>query len=409
MSNTFLAIASLFLAAAAAASVRAEAVESINVMTFNVWGAEGSASGRDKLVEIIEASDADIVGLQEMGGIEGQLVADALGFNYHQQSGGGIQIVSRYPVVGQSPSNLGAQIELSPGQSIWLFNAHLAPYPYQPYDLRDGILPADEGAVVAAANAARGSQITTYLNEMTSFLAGNSPVFFTGDFNEPSHLDWTQAAADATQRPFDLKVEYPTSKRIVDAGMVDSFRSVRPDEVNDRAYTWTPGYPPPTLDGREVHDRIDFVYHRGAGVIPTAASTLGLDGDNPNTDIGVAGYNSDHRAVVVTYDVPNSCFLVGDFDSSCSLDQADWEQFRSGQHTDLTGLTLQQAYEQGDLNGDFLNNHEDFVLFKTTYERVNGAGSFAMLVASVPEPSALTLGLLLALGTSVAVTRDRLA
>ena len=180
--------------------------------------------------------------------------------------------------------------------------------------------------------------------------------------------------------------------------MIDSFRAVRPDEVNDRAYTWTPGYPPPVLSNDEVHDRIDFVYHSGPGVFATSADVLGLDVNNPNTDIGIAGYNADHRAVVVSFTVPDDCFLLGDLDGDCELDSDDWQQYLSGQHTDLAGLTPQQAYSAGDFNGDFLNNHEDFVLFKTTFERINGAGSFASMVAGVPEPLAIWL---LGIGISV--------
>jgi len=88
--------------------------------------------------------------------------------------------------------------------------------------------------------------------------------------------------------------------------------------------------------------------------------------------------------------------LLGDINDNWLLDAEDWAQFRSGQQADLTGLTQQQAYQQGDLNGDFLNNHADFVLFKEAYERTNGAGSLAALIAGVPEPSTYLLALVTA-------------
>ncbi len=59
-----------------------------------------------------------------------------------------------------------------------------------------------------------------------------------------------------------------------------------------------------------MHDRIDFIYYSGADIIATSASTVGLDAINPNTDIGVAGYNSDHRAVVVTFDISEPSILA---------------------------------------------------------------------------------------------------
>lgn len=381
-------------------------VSTLKVMTFNVWTAEGTDVGRSKLAEIMQAGGADVIGVQELGNSAGISIAAALGFYYHQQSGGGnegdIQVISRYPIVGQSPGNLGVKIELSPGQQVWLFNAHLAAYPYQPYDLRDGILPMNEAAVISAATAARGSGVTTYLNDMAAAMASGLPVFFTGDFNEPSHLDWTAATAAATPRPFDLKVEYPTSKRIVDSGMTDSLRAVRPDVVNDHAYTWTPGEPPPHVAANEVHDRIDIVYHAGLGVVPVSAQTVGYPDGSPNTDLAVPGYNADHRSVVVSYAL--SPMLLGDFNGDGKIDVADWTTLRTNQLADLSGLTSDQAYQRGDLNRDFRNNYTDFVAFKAIFDSVNGVGAFEAMAAGVPEPSAAAL---LILGGAAGLARRR--
>ena len=121
---------------------RAQELEA-GIMSFNVWSGENSTAGRQLLTLIMQESHADIIGLQEMGSVAGQAIADNLGFFFHQQSGSGIQIISRYPIVGQSPQNFGALIEISPAHQIWVFNCHLPPFPYQPYDLRDGV-NADE-------------------------------------------------------------------------------------------------------------------------------------------------------------------------------------------------------------------------------------------------------------------------
>jgi len=396
MIHKFIPTALLLVAIAQSTQLSAQTVDSLRIMTFNVWSGEGTQAGRDKLREIMLAGGADIIGVQELDDSAGRSIAAAMGFHYYQQSGGDIQVISRYPIVAPSPGNLGVNIALSPTQNVWLFNAHLAAYPYQPYDLQDGILPKNETAVIAAANSARGGQVTTYLNDMSVALGSGLPVFFTGDFNEPSHLDWTAEAAAATPRPFDLKVEYPASKRIVDAGMIDSFRAVRPGEVSDTAYTWTPGYPYPTISSNEVHDRIDIIYHKGPGVTATSAFNIGpLDG-NPNTHLSVAGYNADHRAVVVQYTIPEvGCSLLVDLNGDCSLDSADWSMFRNGQFRDMTGLTPTQAFAMGDLNGDFRNNHADFVIFKNAFEAANGADAFAALFAHVPEPPTILLALIL--------------
>lgn len=283
-----------------AASAAQAADMEVRVMSFNVWSGEDTAAGRAKLVQIIQAADADIVGLQEVSASALSSIASSLGWYSFQESGGDEQIVSRYPILQAAPGSWGAQFELTPGHTAWLFNAHLSPYPYQPYDLRDGVLPMNEANVIAAAASARGGQVTSMLNDMAASgaLTSGEPVFLTGDFNEPSHLDWTEAAAIATPRPYDLKVAWPASTRVTAQGFVDTFRAVRPDEVNDHGYTWTPGAPPPNIDPNDVHDRIDFVYHRGANVTPLSAQTLGFNANDGDTDIAVAGYNADHRSVV---------------------------------------------------------------------------------------------------------------
>ena len=266
-----------------------------NVMTFNVWTADGQTN---KLAEIIQAGNADIIGLQEMGNGSGQALAAQLGYHYYQQSGSDIQTLSRFPIIGSTADNRGVLVEVTPGHNAWLFNSHFVPYPYQPYDLRDN--PAlTEAQLIASAEATRGQQFDNYLASIANATNGEDvPVFFVGDFNEPSHLDWTQAAADATGRTFDKEVRWPGSEKVINAGFSDSFRVARPDEVNDRGYTWTPGYPPPNLNNNEVHDRIDIIYSRGSQLTTLFSQTIGYDAANPNTDIAVAGYNSDHRAVV---------------------------------------------------------------------------------------------------------------
>lgn len=364
------------------------AVDTLRVMTYNIW--VGGTLGCPTLsctVGVIQAAGADVVGLQEQGS-SGPALAAALGFQYYNL-GGSTAILSRYPIVqglGQ-----GVRLQLSPSQEAFVFNVHFAPYPYQPYDIRDGLITTESQAI-ASAQATRGGSVSTLLNNMSTALASGSPVFLTGDFNEPSHLDWTQEAA-AMGLNFGMKVNWPTSNSIVAAGLTDAFRELRPDEVLDRGETWTPGYPAPNVAANEVHDRIDMVYYAGFNVRPTSAQVLGFNINDGNTDIALQPYPSDHRAVVVEFEMP-ACFMLGDLNGDCMLTAADWGQFRNGQHTNMTGLSRSQAYERGDLNGDFQNNHADFKIFKAAYEAAHGAGSFANLLNQAPEPSALTLGAL---------------
>jgi dienelactone hydrolase len=273
----------------------------VRVLSWNVWTADANYT---KINEVIQTTGAEVIGFQEQGNV-GSVVSSletATGEDWHSHG----MIITRFPIIDTSGG--GALIEITPEQSAWVFNVHFTAYPYQPYDLRDGTLAQNEVAVIAAAESVRGGQADSLVTAITNSgaMAAGIPVFVTGDFNEPSHLDWTQEAADATARPYDLKVEYPASKKMTDLGLADAFRTIWPDELTRTGYTWTPGTPPPSVGVNEVHDRIDFVYYWGTGVTAIAAVTVGIDDTNPNTDIAITAYPSDHRAVLGTFALPEA-------------------------------------------------------------------------------------------------------
>ena len=62
---------------------------------------------------------------------------------------------------------------------------------------------------------ARGGQVERLLKDLKPVLGSGATVFLTGDFNEPSHLDWTARAAAAGLCP--LAVEYPSTRAVMDA------------------------------------------------------------------------------------------------------------------------------------------------------------------------------------------------
>jgi hypothetical protein len=110
--------------------------------------------------------------------------------------------------------------------------------------------------------------------------------------NEPSHLDWTSAAAAAGVHA--IKVAWPASLSTVNAGFRDSYREIHPNEVAFPGNTWTP-----MPAANEVHDRIDFVYSSGVGVNTTNSQLVGES--TAKADIVASPYPSDHRAVVGTF------------------------------------------------------------------------------------------------------------
>ncbi|MEX2672437.1 MAG: endonuclease/exonuclease/phosphatase family protein [Phycisphaeraceae bacterium] len=285
----------------------AEGAAQLRVMSFNMWnGGDEGGQPLEQTKAVILASKADIVGVQESRGVaeEGPRpdnaarLAEMLGWHHFDQGDNSTSILSRFPIIDATPRGWGVAVELENGKRMYVFNAHLPASPYQPYQLLDipyGDAPFLKGeeALIEAAIAARGAQVDRLLSELRVALMSDTPVFLTGDFNEPSHLDWTEAATEADVTP--LRVTYPTSKKIVEAGMHDAWRSVYPDEVAQPGWTWTPLTAED--DPEDRHDRIDFVYVAG----PVAILHCEIVGERTErADIVVQPYPSDHRAVVVT-------------------------------------------------------------------------------------------------------------
>ena len=78
--------------------------------------------------------------------------------------------------------------------------------------------------------------------------------------------------------------------------------------------------------------------------------------------------------------------LTGDLNGDNEVNVEDATLYLSGLHADLSGLTAAQARMKGDMNGDFQNDHRDFVIFRQAYELEHGAGSLAAAL-QVPEPA----------------------
>ena len=79
-----------------------------------------------------------------------------------------------------------------------------------------------------------------------------------------------------------------------------------------------------------------------------------------------------------------------DLNFNGQLDPGDWTIFRTHHLQDMSGLSLAQSYQLGDLNGDGVNDFTDFRMFQADYTAENGAAAFAALL-KVPEPSTLAL------------------
>src|SRR6478609_9200656 len=157
--------AAVLIAVVVASIGGAQTVSSLRVMTYNVLTGGATYGPLSRTVGVIQTAQADVIGIQEVGGSAAS-IASSLGFYYHGFSSD-IAIISRYPIA--QVLNEGVRLQISPTQQAYVFDVHLAPYPYQPYDIRDGLITT-EAQSIAAANSARGSGVTTLINDMSAAL-----------------------------------------------------------------------------------------------------------------------------------------------------------------------------------------------------------------------------------------------
>ncbi|MEA2536159.1 MAG: hypothetical protein QOF11_393, partial [Chloroflexota bacterium] len=267
----------------------------LKVMTFNIeYG--GDEVDFNRIVEAVTKAAPDVVGVQEAEGNTAKL-AKALGWPYFSTR---TQIISKLPIIDPSGAD-GAYvfIEASPGRVVAMGNVHLPSDPYGPYDVRDG-KTAEQ--VLELERTTRLAALKPQLDTLPGLASRGIPAFLTGDFNSPSHLDWTPAAVGLRSH-IKYALDWPVSQALADAGMTDSYRALHPDPVTDPGLTWWAGRP--LIDGypdpSEPQDRIDIVYSGGPAKA-TATDIVGEPG-RPDVAITVKPWGTDHRGVVSTFTV----------------------------------------------------------------------------------------------------------
>ena len=272
----------------------------LSILSFNIlYGGTHFGQPLNQTAKVIEIARADVVVLCEQMG-NAQALADLLALHCHEVTAppyrDSVAVLSRFPVI--ETFEHGARLALTEDETACVFGVHLSSSPYQPYQVRDGAFSRGED-VGESAETARGREIDRVLAEIPTRMKKGERVFLCGDFNEPSHLDWTDRSAAAGFH-FKTMVPWPCSSKIIASGMEDSLRAVYPNECDFPAGTWTT-VPGEGVGGaadviNEVHDRIDFVYHAGGDIRPVAAEIIGEN--EKHSDLVVVPYPSDDRCVV---------------------------------------------------------------------------------------------------------------
>lgn len=300
-------------AAAAAAGVAPESAahtprgEVLRVMSFNVWlGGSRVDDGLGKQVAAIRRHRADVVALQETAGHSARDIAGELGWDYYQaeQDDGDLGIVSRFPITGPvvtTRAAAGVRLRLGDGRQVEVWTAHLWYEPYGPWDACFRKVPVRE---LLRGEEHRADEAREIAAELAPRIAAGGTVVLAGDFNAPSHLDWTKATR---QRHCGYgPVPWPATKTVQEAGLTDSFRQVHPDPGAVPGNTWSPVTP--VHDGSvgpegapEPQDRIDYIHYAGPALRAVDSRTV-VDGrPRPFPDVWDNLWPSDHAAVLTTF------------------------------------------------------------------------------------------------------------
>ena len=256
----------------------------IKLMEFNIEDG-GDQVSLDKVIDIIKLAKPDIIAIEEVWGKLPEL-ANKLGFpHYNARS----QLISKYPIIDSCQGNgVYMFIEVKPNQVIAVSNVHLPSDPYGPDILHTG---ATFEHLSKLEHKLRVAALEKQLDILPKLVKSGIPVFLTGDFNVPSHLDCND---EISKKCF----SWPISKKLLKLGFHDAFRKLYPDPKIDPGFTWWANRPQVkgwNPSDKDIHDRIDFIYYAGP-VIPSKFKIIGESAISPP-------WPSDHRAIIGTFSV----------------------------------------------------------------------------------------------------------
>ncbi|WP_346086988.1 endonuclease/exonuclease/phosphatase family protein [Sphingobacterium ginsenosidimutans] len=318
----------------------------LKVLQINIWQ-EGTVvpNGFPAIADEIIDKHADIVLFSEVRNYKGtdyiqRILAElkSKGASYFGKSSDeklDVGLISKFPVTDQhalygKDSGMGGVLKskIKVGKRDFVFySLHLDYTNYACYLPRgyDGVTwkkmenPITEVSAIVEAN--RKSKRDEAIRDIIHDVEGEKQLqsfIVAGDFNEPSHLDWTVATKDL----FDHRgavVPWDCSVLLEKAGFKDSFRVQYPNPVSHPGFTY-PAFNKdvpidklvwaPTADDR---DRIDYVYYRSklplkvvrariVGPAETVKYAKKQEKDSEDEFLLPKGiWPTDHKALLVTF------------------------------------------------------------------------------------------------------------
>ena len=292
----------------------------LRVMVWNVLhGANDVTRGAEKTLKIIREVNPDIVLLQESYDINGERpklgawLAGELGWNQHQAQSTHLCVLTPLNIVTTFFHNewhgVGAKVRDSMGRELLAWSTWIDYRAYITYALRENLTISDEDLLaLESVGSNRLIQANAIIEHLfnTGQLDADIPLLVGGDWNCPSHLDWTVDTTRVYKRRRALPL--PVSTAMQSAGFTDTFRALYPNPVQHPGITWSPMFRTKG-EGAEKEDqcfdRIDRLYmknpssSKGDWVLrPLTAHVLPLVWEDDSIPVVDRQFPSDHGAVV---------------------------------------------------------------------------------------------------------------
>lgn len=314
------------------------------VLQLNVWQ-EGTKvdGGYDAIVDEIARLQPDFVTLSEVRnyhGVDftGHLAQDlaSRGVTYYTAPSYDSGLLSRYeierfdtvfPENGDHGSIYRLHATGPSGHGFAVYTAHLdyqncasyEPRGYSGVDWRECALPESAEEIIAKNNLSQRDEATQiFMDAAKEDIESGRIVVLGGDFNEPSHLDWTEATAGMRDHA-GFAVEWTVSKMLADGGFTDAYRERYPDAVEYPCFTFPSGNEGVDIERlawapkSDERDRIDFIYYKappGTDVTVVSADVVGpresiekaqvvVDDGHDNFIVPLGVWPTDHKGVLV--------------------------------------------------------------------------------------------------------------
>ena len=255
------------------------------------------------------------------------------GLIYYDARIDGRAVISKYPIKETERINKwmfkaildvnGKRVAVYPAHSEYRYYTCYYPRGYNDGSVNWDKLPApitDVNKILAVCEESdRIESAQAFINNAAKELEQGALVFFAGDLNEPSYLDWQADTKDL----FDHRgciVNWGTSKLLVQRGYKDAYRVIHPDPVKCPGFTFpadNKSVIPENLSWEpeaDERDRIDFVYYypnknlqiKSAQIVgPTGSIVRGQRIEEQTKDPIIPPVNnqwpSDHKGVLITF------------------------------------------------------------------------------------------------------------